>query len=80
MGKPYDERRRTLNLAAHRLRMEGKTNKEIAEQIGVKVERVPGMVLAGSRIAQMMPAKSAPSAIDFAVDAALPLPPSPDEA
>lgn len=55
MGKPYDERRKRLNLAAYRLRLEGLSNRAIAERIGVDVEQVPGMVLAGSRIVQTLP-------------------------
>lgn len=58
MGKPYEERRRTLNLAAYRLRSEGKTNKQIAERIGVRIEQVPGMVLAGGRISQTVQPES----------------------
>jgi hypothetical protein len=67
MGNPYDERRKTLNLAAHKLRAEGKTNKEIAEQIGVRIEQVPGMVRAGGRISQLLP--SAPMAASLAGNA-----------
>lgn len=68
MGKPYNERRRTLNLAAHRLRAEGRTNKEIAEQIGVRIEQVPGMALAGRRIAQAETSSAPmPSANDLPV-------------
>lgn len=40
MGKPHSERRTTLNLAAHRLRLKGRANSEIAEQIGVRFEQV----------------------------------------
>lgn len=55
MGKPYDERRKSLNLAVHKLRVDGWSNREIAERIGVRVEQVPGMVRTGSRIVQTTP-------------------------
>jgi hypothetical protein len=52
MSGAGDKRNRAAALAAYKARQRGCTNRQIAEQLGRKVQKIPGLVTLGERLAQ----------------------------